>query len=184
MEKAYDGDKSVDNRVVELYTASTEEKTKTRIMKDFKDKEGKIKILVATIAFGMGINIPDIDIIVNWGAPKTVMSFWQEVGRCGRDGRQGWNVNYPYGRSLSAQVTDKDVAHIMREKSECIRSKILRNFIVKGMDMRDLRSMEKKVECEVPCVSECCCELCLCCVNCKYKCQCPIKPYLESFLIK
>ncbi|CAG2188850.1 unnamed protein product [Mytilus edulis] len=148
MEKAYDGDKSVDNRVVELYTASTEEKTKTRIMKDFKDKEGKIKILVATIAFGMGINIPDIDIIVNWGAPKTVMSFWQEVGRCGRDGRQGWNVNYPYGRSLSAQVTDKDVAHIMREKSECIRSKILRNFIVKGMDMRDLRSMENKVECE------------------------------------
>ncbi|CAG2230252.1 recQ [Mytilus edulis] len=131
MEKAYDGDKSVDNRVVELYTASTEEKTKTRIMKDFKDKEGKIKILVATIAFGMGINIPDIDII--------------EVGRCGRDGRQGWNVNYPYGRSLSAQVTDKDVAHIMREKSECIRSKILRNFIVKGMDMRDLRCMEKKL---------------------------------------
>lgn len=39
-------------------------------MKDFKDKEGEIKILVATIAFGMGINIPDIDIIVNWGALK------------------------------------------------------------------------------------------------------------------
>lgn len=58
-------------------------------MKDFKDKEGEIKILVATIAFGMGINIPDIDIIVNWGALKTVMSFWQEVERCGRDGRQG-----------------------------------------------------------------------------------------------
>lgn len=41
MEKAYDGDNSVDDSVVELYTAATEEKTKTLILKDFKDKEGK-----------------------------------------------------------------------------------------------------------------------------------------------
>ncbi|CAG2229226.1 recQ [Mytilus edulis] len=113
---AYDGDILVDNRIVELYTSSTDEKTQNRILNCFREKEGKIRVLVATIAFGMGLNITDIDIIVNWGAPKTVMSFWQEVGRCGRDGRQAWNINYPYGRSLSPQVTDKEVALIMREK--------------------------------------------------------------------
>lgn len=45
------------------------------------------------------------------GAPKTVLSFWQEVGRCGRDGKKAWKINYPYGRSLSPLMTDKDFGY-------------------------------------------------------------------------
>ncbi|XP_014674871.1 PREDICTED: ATP-dependent DNA helicase Q-like 3 [Priapulus caudatus] len=43
-------------------------------------------VVFATIAFGMGVNIPDVDIVVHWGAPRGIEQFTQESGRAGRDG--------------------------------------------------------------------------------------------------
>ncbi|MEH6957588.1 RecQ family ATP-dependent DNA helicase [Neobacillus drentensis] len=56
---------------------------KNRVLRDFK--AGKIKVLFSTTAFGMGINIPDIDGVIHYQIPESVEEYYQHVGRGGRD---------------------------------------------------------------------------------------------------
>ena len=51
-----------------------------------KWKSGEVKVMVATSAFGMGINKPDIRHIIRYGVPENICSWAQELGRAGRDG--------------------------------------------------------------------------------------------------
>lgn len=53
----------------------------------FPTKDWHIRCLVATAALGMGVDVPDVELIIHWGSSISVLDYWQEVGRAGRDGR-------------------------------------------------------------------------------------------------
>ena len=73
------------NRVVDVYTHCTHETVKNKINTQFMN-ESQLRIVIATIAFGMDINCPDVRHVIHWGVPADAVMYIQESGRGGRDG--------------------------------------------------------------------------------------------------
>lgn len=73
---------------VAFFDSDMKESDKERVMQGFTD--GSIKIVFATSAFGMGVDIEDIRVVVNYLISETVEQYYQEVGRGGRDGKPSY----------------------------------------------------------------------------------------------
>jgi len=134
-------------RLVEVFTAVSTPKMREAVLKEFCKPDTKLRVLVATTAFGMGVDCPDIDIIINWGCPNTLEELVQETGRGGRDGRSVKATLYP---TRSGKKITQAMKKYRGNTKTCRRRQLFKNFL-----------FYEKVQLIKACQ---CCDLCVFCM--------------------
>ena len=143
-------------RLVDMYHSCTDSVVKQTITELFK-KESNLRIVIATVAFGMGIGCPDVRQVIHLGPPEDIEQYIQETGRAGRDGKHSIAVLVILKRS------QPKIALGMREyinnSDKCRRHSLFSTF-------EGYRVFKER--------------MCLCCDVCKSQCKCDECPRFKS----
>ncbi|XP_033754691.1 probable ATP-dependent DNA helicase RecS [Pecten maximus] len=129
---------------VEMYHSESPEASKQYILESLKNKDSRLKVVVATSALGMGVDFVDINNVILYGIPKSLVDLVQEIGRVGRDGKA--SIAVLLFNSYHLRDVDSDVKNMFKTE-DCRRHAMLTPF-VSDFELTDLKK------------DHTCCDLC------------------------
>ena len=136
-------------RLCDMFHSAATSVMKERVLKTFSAKDSKLRVVIATTAFGLGIDIPDIRQIIHFGPPNDLDSYIQETGRGARDDK--------YRKAILLYKPNKYTNNEMKEyashSKQCRRVKLF-NCFIKGDSVKSRKPG------------------CSCCDNCAAECNC------------
>lgn len=127
----------------------TDADVKNKIVANFTH-DSPLRIVISTVAFGMGIDCPDVRLIVHLGCPEDIEMYVQEVGRAGRDGSESFSL-LVHSPKLLTHCSDQMIRYA-RNATTCRRDELFADF-------------DKCCHSEVN-------TGCMCCDICLRKCKC------------
>ena len=154
LDKAYcsnGAEKKSSNRMVSMYHSGTSPSIQEHVLQSLKDPNGKVRIVIATNALGMGVDIKGLYNVINYGPPSDLESYVQEMGRAGRDGKSSEALLMFHGRQLR-QCTPEMLNYV--KSNSCRRRQILEFF----EDVNQGSVTDKKHLCCDVCAEDCSCE--------------------------
>ena len=136
-------------RLTDMYHAAMTPDLKEKVINSFCSINSKLRLLIATTAFGLGIDCPDIRRVYHWGPPNDLDSNVQESGLAGRDHQQSDAVLL-FGK---VQPHTSIKMRVYAETAQCRRVTLFRDFLL-GEDVQSVTTG------------------CRCCDICQVQCQC------------
>ena len=114
-------------RLVDMYTKCTEAHVKESIVSSFPALDSNLRVVVATIAFGMGLDCPNISHVIHWGPSSTIEDYVQEIGRAGRTAAMHACATLYYQKG-DQQLTSAKMMEYCKNRTECRRELLFRDF--------------------------------------------------------
>lgn len=122
-------EKSPENCLFAQFHSPQTDSMKREIMKQLmgNDEDRTIRVVFATIAIGIGVNIPNVRHVIHIGVPRTMESYYQEIGRAGRDKKPAKASLFFNGQDISANKPGMttEMRNFCLEETNCLRKELL-----------------------------------------------------------
>ena len=150
-----------------MYYSVTDKELQDCIITSFCKSDTPLRVLICTIAFGMGLVCRDVIHIIHWGPASNVETYMQECGQAGRSGNASSALLYVRCRDLSSPDICRDMNDYCKSDGMCRRHFLAAYF---GMDFSVISP-----------------RCCACCDRCARNCACSkccVRHFLLNYIIK